>query len=287
METVIGLGSAGCNIVDCFAQYPQYKTYKIDNGIYGKNCYFLPKYDSPEQYEAHMGDLSNFFSGVVGDILFVIGGSGVISSVTLRVLEQLRHCKINILYIEPDIQTLSGKRKLLERVSYYVLQEYARSGLFERLYLISNPELENVLGDVPIIGYNDKLNELIVSTFHMINVYNNTDPVAKNFSDFKEHTRISTIGISTLENEKKMFFSLDGIREMRYYYAINRKKLETDGTLMRKITENVKNEADIDVSYGVYATEYSDDYVYCVANASVVQYRENEKKALQIEEQVV
>ena len=287
METVIGLGSAGCNIADCFAQYPQYKVYKMDNGIYGKNCHFLPKYDTPEEYEAHIGDLSSFFSGVIGDVLFVVGGSGNISGAALRILEQLNHCKINVLYIEPNIYTLSGKRKLQERVTYYVLQEYARSGLFERLFLVSNPQLENVLGDVPIIGFNDKLNNLLVSTFHMINVYNNNEPVVDNSSDFRDNTRISTIGISTLENEKKLFFSLDSVREMRYYYAINRKKLETDGTLMRKITENVKNENDIDVSYGVYATDYADDYVYCVANASMIQYRENEKNTLQIEEQVV
>ena len=56
---------------------------------------------------------------------------------------------------------------------------------------------------------------------------------------------------------------------------------------MRKITENVKNEADIDVSYGVYATDYMDDYVYCVANTSMIQYRKNEKNTLQIENQVV
>ena len=287
METVIGLGSAGCNIADHFAQYPQYKVYKMDNGIYGKNCHFLPKYDTPEEYEAHIGDLSSFFSGVIGDILFVVGGSGDVSGGALRVLEQLRHCKINVLYVEPDIGMLSGKKKLQERVTFYVLQEYARSGLFERIYLISNPQLESILGNVPIIGYNDKLNHLIVSTFHMINVYNNNEPVVKNYSEYKKNTRISTIGITNLENEKKLFFSLDGIREMRYYYAINMKRLETDGTLMRKITENVKQESEYDVSYGIYATDYADDYVYCVANASMIQYRENEKKALQIKNQVV
>ena len=196
-------------------------------------------------------------------------------------------CIRDRLYIEPDVGLLSGDKKLQERTTYYILQEYARSGLFERLYIISNPQVEKILGDVPIMGYNDKLNELIVSTIHMINVYNNIEPVVNNFSDFKEQTRISTIGISNLENEKKLFFSLDGIREMRYYYAINRDKLKTDGTLMRKITENVKNEADIDVSYGIYATDYSDDYVYCVANASIIQYRENEKKTLQINENTV
>jgi|7_EtaG_2_1085326.scaffolds.fasta_scaffold02868_6 hypothetical protein len=287
METIIGLGSAGCNIADCFAQYPQYNIIKIDNGIYGARSHFLPKYDTPEEYEAHIDSSSTFLGHVTGDVLFVVGGSGNVSGAALRILEQLRHCKTSILYIEPDFNMLSGKRKLQERTTYYVFQEYARSALFERLYLVSNPQLEGVLGEVPIIGYNDKLNQLIITTFHMINVYNNNEPVIKNYSGFKEHTRISTIGVSTLENEKKLFFPLDSIREMRYYYAINKKKLETDGTLMRKITENVKKESEYDVSYGVYATDYADDYVYCVANASMIQYRENEKNTLQIDETVV
>jgi len=287
METIIGLGSAGCNIADCFAKYPQYSVYKLDVGVSGKNCYYLPKYDTPEEYEAHIGNLTNVFSKIEGEILFVMGGSGNVSGAALRILEQLKHCPISILYIEPDIGMLSGRKKLQERATYYVFQEYARSGLFKRIFLVSNPLLERTLGDVPIMGYNDRLNQLIVSTIHMINVYDNNEPVVSNFSDFKEQTRISTIGISNLENEKKLFFSLDNIREMRYYYAINKKKLETDGTLMRKITENVKNEAEFDVSYGVYATDYADDYVYCVANASMIQYRENEKKTLQIDETIV
>ena len=287
METIIGLGSAGCNIADCFARYPQYEIYKLDVGISGKNCYYLPKYDTPEEYEAHIGDLTNLFGEIRGDILFVLGGSGNVTGGALRALEQLRHCSINVLYVEPDIGMLSGSRKLQERTSYYVLQEYARSGLFERLFVVSNPQLEAILGNVPIVGYNDRLNELVVSTIHMINVYNNIEPVVDNFSDFSETTRISTIGISNLENQKNLFFSLDNTREMRYYYAINRDKLETDGTLMRKITENIKNEAGIDVSYGIYATEYPNDYVYCVANSSMIQFRENEKKTLQINENTV
>ena len=287
METIIGLGAAGCNIADQFARYPQYDTYKLDVGITGKDCYYLPKYDTPEEYEAHIGDLTNLFGGIGGDILFVLGGSGNVSGGALRALEQLRHCSINVLYIEPDIGLLSSAKKLQERMTYYVLQEYARSGLFERLYIVSNPQLEKILGNVPVLGYNNKLNELIVSTIHMINVYDNIQPVVKNFSEFRESTRISTIGLSNLENQKNLFFSLDNIREMRYYYAINRDKLETDGTLMRKITENVKNEEGLDVSYGIYATDYADDYVYCVANSSVIQFRENEKKTLQIDETAV
>ena len=33
METIIGLGKAGCRIADRFAQYPQYDVYKMDVGL--------------------------------------------------------------------------------------------------------------------------------------------------------------------------------------------------------------------------------------------------------------
>ena len=285
METVIGLGEAGCKIADEFAQYPQYQTYKIDEGVYtgilDKNTFSIAKQKTHQQYELQTPDLRAFLGHLDGEVLFVLGGSGNISGCALRVLEQIRHCKINVLYIEPDIELLVGDKKLQERATYYILQEFARSGLFERMFIISNPQLEKILDNVPIIGYYDKLNELVVSTFHMINVYANIEPVVDNFTQPDEIARISTIGISNLENEKKLFFLLDNIKEMKYYYAISRNKLETDGSLMKKITENIKMENDLKVSYGIFATDYPDDYIYCISNSSFIQFRENEKKSLQ------
>ena len=53
--------------------------------------------------------------------------------------------KINVLYIEPDIELLIGDKKLQERSTYYILQEFARSALLERMYIISNPQIEKVV----------------------------------------------------------------------------------------------------------------------------------------------
>jgi len=291
MEIVIGLGGAGCRIADEFAKNPQYETYKIDEGVYtgilSRNSFSIAKQKTHQQYELQTPDLGAFLGHLRGEVLFVLGGSGNISGCALRVLEQIRHCKINVLYIEPDIELLIGDKKLQERATYYILQEFARSGLLERMYIVSNPQIEKILDNVPIIGYNDKLNELIISTFHMINVYHHIDSVADNFVQPDEIARISTIGISNLENEKKLFFSLDNIKEMVYYYAINKNKLETDGNLMKKITENIKMENEVKVSYGIFATDYPDDYVYCTANSSFIQFRENEIKALQFDEAMV
>ena len=79
-----------------------------------------------------------------------------------------------------------------------------------------------------------------------------------------------------------MFFSLDNQREIEYYYGINGRVLETDPALHRRITKQVESE-EIKASYGIYSTDYDDDYVYCVVHSSQIQYRETEKKTLQLQ----
>ena len=288
MDTIIGLGNAGCNIVDKFAQFPQYLTYKLDVGLKRTPTTFpLKVHQKIEDYEEKLPSLKTFFKEVEGEILFVVGGSGKISSATLSILEYLKKHKINILYIKPELSLLNNSQVQLERVVYNVLQEYTRSGVFERMYIISNEEIAQFVGDISIKNYNDKINEVLVSTIHMINIYNNIESIVDNFIQPEEIARISTIGISNLENEKKLFFFLDNVKEMKYYYAINKKRLAADGSLMKKITENIKMENDLKISYGIFSTDYPDDYVYCIANSSFIQFRENEIKTLQLGNDVV
>ena len=273
MDTIIGLGSAGCNIADEFAKYSQYKIYKIDCGLEGfrqDGIYDLPWQDSAERYEEKCPDMSNFLKHVYGDVLFVIGGSGAISGAALSILQHIRHCNINILYIRPDLESISVTKIKQEWVVFNVLQEYARSGVFERIYLVDNSKVEESLGDVPVIGYYDKLNSVIVSSLHMINVYNHIDSVVDTFSKPLAGRRISTIGFyDTKNNENKLFYLLDNVGEMRYYYAINREKLETDGDILKKVREQIKS--DTETSYGIFATTYDQDYVYTVAHSSEIQ----------------
>ena len=301
METIIGLGEAGCRIADCFAQYPQYEIVKFDIGIsdiqraednmMSIRSFSIEEQTGHEEYENYFHknrqEIKSFLEGIDGKVLFVVGGSGDISGGSLVLLEQLRDREVNVLYVEPDYELLNEEKSLQERSAYYILQEYARSGVYERLYIISNPELEKILDNVPIIGYYNKLNDLIVSTMHMINVFEHSQSVVGNFSKVHELSRIATIGISNLKKEKKLFFPLDNVKEMVYYYAISRKKLETDGGLSRKISDQIKTMNDYKISYGIYPTDYSDDYVYCVAFSSYIQYRKNEKKSLQLEDTVV
>ena len=297
METIIGLGQVGCNIADEFAKYDQYEVYKIDAGDHDegvdwswasydvegeinnhqkKGVYKLPRQQSPEEYEKLCPNMNNFFKEVKGPILFIVGGSATIAGASLKILESVKSQEVSVLYIRPEIELLSQIKSVHEWVMFNILQEYARSGLFKRIYLVSNSEVEKHLGEVPVIGYYERLNEMIVSTFHMMNVYNHNKAVVSNFSAPDDINRISTIGIANGEDgEKKLFYPLDKIEELRYYYAINKKKLEEKGDLFKKIKEQIKS--DVKTSYGIFATNYEQDYVYTVAHTSEIQRQKNEK----------
>ena len=119
---VIGLGEAGCNIAECFRKYPQYNIYKIDVGAEGEGCFNIPKQRSPEDYERSAPNLSSILSCVGPEVLFIIGGAGHISGMSLAILEQMRSKKVSVLYVRPNSKSLTGKKKLFERATFGILQ---------------------------------------------------------------------------------------------------------------------------------------------------------------------
>ena len=88
MDTIIGLGKAGCAIADKFAQHPQYKIFKIDSeGVDAseKKTYLLKRYNHPEKYEQNIPSLKTFFKNTTNDILFVVSAAGHISAASLGI----------------------------------------------------------------------------------------------------------------------------------------------------------------------------------------------------------
>ena len=276
MNTIIGLGSAGCKIADIFSQYPQYKIYKMDAGLEeDKNCFSFKTLNSPEEYERACPSLKKFFRYAKGDVLFITS-CGYVSAASLRVLEHLKNkCNINILYVKPDLTLLPESKVLNHNVLFGVLQEYARSGIFNRVYLVDNDVMSGIIGDVPLREHYDRINQLIASTIHMINVFNNSESEIETFGNITESARISTLSLVSYDTgEEKMFFDLDIPRDKCYYYGVPEEMLKNDGTLMKKISEQLKVLKQYDkirVSYGIYSTSYDTPYVYGLLNSSVVQ----------------
>jgi hypothetical protein len=278
MQNIVGLGAAGCSIARSFAKYPEYSIRTIDCiEPSGEEHFRIKKCASHEEYEHSVPNMSDFFSHIKGfdEVLFVIGGSGEISGASLAILQQISHAKLHVLYIKPDISLLSESGALRERLVYNVLQEYARSGKFERILLVDNPKLDETIGGAPVIGYYDELNKMIASTIHMINVFDHSEPEIGTISAPLEISRIITVGMMNIDNgEEKLFFPLTSTREKSYYYAINHEKLKKDKELYKGITVQMKNkveEGNNKVTYGIYSTNYSSNYCYVVARSSAIQ----------------
>ena len=274
METIIGLGQAGCTIAERFSQYPQYEVYKMDVGLKRTpRTYGLKEGPSPEEQEKSLGSLKRFFKDVSGDVLFVVAGSGATSGASLRILEQIKDCSLHILYIYSDVELLGETARLQQRVTFNVFQEYARSGVLQNVILVDNTRLEEILGDLPIIGFYDQLNELLVPTMHMINVLRHGDSIMDNISPPHDISRIVSYGLVDFDTgEENLFFNLDNVREKVYYYAINEEKLREQGGLHKRVIAQVKENAkNTKTTYGIYPTQYDEDYVYCVAYSSIVQ----------------
>jgi len=98
----------------------------------------------------------------------------------------------------------------------------------------------------------------------MIDVFKNTKPVTSTFKRQKESCRITTIGLSSVDGEDKLFFPFNQETEVVYYYGINEEKLKTEENLFRTITNKVKSRIteNTKVSFGIYPTQYENDYIY-------------------------
>jgi hypothetical protein len=287
MISIIGLGKGGSAIAEKFKPISQYNVYLMNDKIERNSKYKfkLKSYEDPEEYEKNVPDVKKFFKDLDERVQIFVIGSAQSTNYVLGILQQIKDKKIDVFYIQPDIELLTGVPRLLERTAFGVLQQYARSGLFESATLISNLNIEKTLGDVPIKTYFDTLNSSIFSTAHYINYFNHTEPEIGNVSRPAPINRIraaARLNMKTLE--ENWFFDLDTPRELCYYLCINDKKLATEGGLHRKIVDMLKDKpknAFRKISYAIYETEHEEDFGFCVAHTNVVQ----EKKTLDMLDQ--
>lgn len=277
MISVVGLGNAGSRIARKFTGQPQYKVYCLNNEVErtSKYNFRLKNHETPEDYENNTPDVSKFFKDIEESVQFFVAGASLSSNYTLGILEQIKGKKIDLFYIKPDIELLAGIPKLIENVTFGVLQEYARSGMFESITLISNPLLEDIIQNVPVKEYYSTLNDTIQSTVHYMNYFAHNEPEIGVMAKSSEICRIQTMGmLDTISLEEKWFFNLDIDREVCYYLCINQEKLKTDGGLHKRYVDLLKQKprnAFRNISYAIYETESGRDFGFCVARTNAIQ----------------
>lgn len=269
MKTILGIGTAGRNVAEQLAEHKVYKPYTIctENIKTTKYNFNLPELDGPEEYEAmDMKKLEKWLSTIEKSCTVFLCGASNSSGLTLRALHFLHQngVKLDIVYFVPEIEVLSEEKTLNERAVRGVLQNYARSGLFEKICLVSNLRLEEIAGSTNVFDYYSQINRVFTNSYYMMDVFRNTKPITSTFKRPKESCRITTIGLSSLTAPDEMLFPCTREVEVVYYYGINEEKLKTEANLFRTITNKVKSRItdETKVSFGIYPTQYEDDYIY-------------------------
>jgi hypothetical protein len=276
MYTVIGLGGVGCKVAKCFAQYTQYNVLCIDDEATGhEDEVIVDKQRTPEEYEQNFKNLTKAKKDKIKDnVIFVLSGASMVSSIALRLLEQVKDKNITILYIRPEKDLMDATEAAQEKVIYSVLQEYTRSGLFEKIYLTSNEQMDSLVEDASIKEYYPTMNQMIVSVFHMMMVFEHQDYVVSNFSEINEARRVCTLGILNMKDGMETrFFPIEDTMDAKLYYGISSDTLSSDKNLQRNIIKLIKNKNEelCKYSYGVYETQYNWDFCYTKYYSSKVQ----------------
>ena len=276
MISVIGLGTAASKIVEKFKQTKNYNVYQLNSEIQrnSKYKYKLKSYDDPELYEKNIPNLKKFFTDVDDIVQFFVVGSSFSSNYSLGVLQQIKDKKVHVFYVQPDSELMTGVPKILDKIVFSILQEYARSGLLSSFTAISNVMVEKSIGSIPIKTYYDKINDSIFSTVHYINYFNHAEPEIGMTSKPLDINRIRTYGLLDTKNlQEKWLYELDMERDLCYYLCINKNRLEKEGGLHKKIVDMLKKKpknAFRRISYAIYETEY-EDFGLCVAHTNAIQ----------------
>jgi hypothetical protein len=252
---VIGLGKGGCNIANLFKIDDNYKVFTYDGG---KN---VPEQTTAEEYEKRFTKKKELAKIKGQTVWFFVCGAGKISGATLRLLEQIKDNKINVVYIIPDVSILPDVAKKRNKVSFNILQQFARSGLLNSIYLVSNESMMDIVGESPLTSYYNKMNELIFNCIHSLNVYADSDAVFGNMHESKEISRIRTFVFREInKKEKKLFFPLDNPTETCYIYSINESELETNANLISEIKSTLDD--NVISSFSIYKSSHEYSYAY-------------------------
>ena len=277
IEKVIGIGDGGSQIAEHFKKYYDYSVLCVSE----KGDIKIPKTKKVEELESKMFETKKEWSKTLktfaadDKLLFIVNGAARSAATSLVLMEEVKENPKTVIFVKSDPNTINGTAKLQQRAALMVMQEFARSGLIEKMFIVDNMALEKISPEVNILNYYEQLNDLIVSTFHMINFCKDQRPVLNTTDDPVETARIATFGAFNVENgEKKLFYSLDFPRETSYTYVLNDEALKEPARLMniKDINTAANNtEPSNASSFVIYRSDLEHNYGYIVQYSTMIQ----------------
>lgn len=206
-------------------------------------------------------------------VYFICSGEEKIAGGILRVLEKLKESKIKVTYILRDPDFLSEEVKKQQLAIGRILQNYARSGLFEDISLVEEKTFKKLfMPQVSLLEYDKVFAETLAKMISMVNWLKRSDSIYSDLELPNDACRVNTMGVFA-ETEERLVFPLDNVRQKDVYFAYSKMSLETDTELMEKIKETLNSlkNSDIKLQYKIITTDYEQDFVYLLYHTNFIQ----------------
>jgi hypothetical protein len=265
----IGIGQAGCNIVRLMASNPSVKGVYLDAGL------GLPICSSHEEYEQSVPSLSKKLRlGKEQNIWVVVCGAGKISGATLAILEQLKSRRVRVAYVYPDSFYLSKTQMTQNKVVFNILQQYARSGLVDSLYLFSNKVIQNFVGEATVSSLYEDINSTISNFVITMEWLEHDKPLVGGIFEPKPVSKICTVSVGKIDSDSEtVFFPIENTTEAVYYYSVSKDDKENEKSLLTKIRERVtfNIEREIECSFGLWENQSDVSFFYSIKYTHFIQ----------------
>lgn len=292
MSAFLGFGTVGKNLAIAFDTYGIFdEKVVVDTEPFGDSILFniemieIPlqkrstgvfpheKYDA-EDYTSHGEKLRR---AIKSDVIYVVvSGGSDISGATLSFMEFLSDKQIHVVYIKPEQQHLQNHIALQERVTRGVLQENARSGRFERIFLFDNENISAIIGDVPVKQYYRRINETISYMIYTLMFCEAKTPVFSARAIEEEFYKIIVLGVMNEAGDEALAYDYNPVRpkapeggydelqfpiSKNYHYLISNNKLDTDPEIMNNVKRQVDNKEMFltNLGYMLYDSDLEED----------------------------
>ena len=223
---ILGIGDSACETAANFKQEKNYSVDLITDEMLGQ-------YTNMEEYE------SNFTSKSVAkvfrkyrkgdEVLILLNGASAANGAVLCIAQMIKKCSCSILFLSPTQSWCTPDEKTNNKITFNVLQEMTRSGLFEKLYDVSLEEMEKHIDKVPLKEMELEINKKIFSLVSMLIYMDHITPDRTNYQITKQAVRIASLGYFSDSGDDYLLYPVnqEDIKEKIYYFGIPEKDFTT------------------------------------------------------------
>ena len=271
MKSVITIGTPAGHFGSFLESYPEYALYSFNHMGAEFN---IPIFADIERYEEPLKGLKKYISSVADDVTCVVSGGEVISLACLQILQKIKNKNIEIIYLQPPVDTLNKTGIMVHNLVHGVLQEMARSHVFKRFYLFDFELVKRITPNVVLGEVNKTTSRACAEHYHTFNWLASQKPIFG--------LNESTISNATISSLSYCDFNLTNItdlgtlgfiREQEVFYGIPEKQIKKDTDLYDKVMKSFKDfkKEDITTSFNICSVPFENEVVYIKNSTTAVQ----------------